>query len=149
MVSWTWGENLLKGIPAACRTHSCWNFLISSEDKEKWYLFVRGGQCHTAQCLNLLLGGSKKVGFQQKWCLTTPTDSLGYSKFKFYIWTYFWTYFGPFWGSEGQKTAKKSKLLIFHYFLCWKLFCTQFFAFYFSEWNTSYILRFFSLKMFH
>ena len=40
MVSWTWGENLLKGIPAACRTHSCWNFLISSEEKEKWYIVL-------------------------------------------------------------------------------------------------------------
>ena len=99
----------------------------------------------SAQCLNLLLVGSKKIWIPQKWCSTTYIDSLGYSNSNFIFRPIFVKKFGQFLCSEGLKTAKKSKLLIFHDFSFWIFFCTQFFPFFFLSGNHIY-WEFFYLK---
>ena len=107
---------------------------------------ARFSKLHTyTQCLNLLLGGSKKVGFQQKWCLTTPTDSLGYSKFNFFL---FGPILGPILGHFGaQKPKKRPKNQN-----CWfsTIFCVEnFFAHNFLHFIFLNGIHHISLDFFH
>ena len=53
--------------------------------------------------LESITGWVKKVGFQQKWCLTTPTDSLGIQNSNFI----FGPIFGPILGHFGAQKAEK------------------------------------------
>jgi hypothetical protein len=50
-------------------------------------------------------------------CLTTSTDSLVYSKFIFYIWTYFWTYSWAKSGLRRQKTGQHLFIKIVEFLL--------------------------------